>query len=111
MAFGVFLWSLTTFVGSYMNVSFIRLKLGFFSNYFYSKICSQEYYLFLFFRSLVGVGEASYSTIAPTIISDMFVKDVRSKMLALFYFAIPVGRYNILTSQCFNSGRINLIIS
>jgi len=41
----------------------------------------------------VGVGEASYSTIAPTIISDMFVKDVRSKMLALFYFAIPVGRY------------------
>ena len=32
----------------------------------------------------------SYSTIAPTIISDMF-KDTRSKMLALFYFAIPVG--------------------
>ena len=43
-------------------------------------------------RAIVGVGEASYSTIAPTIISDMFVKDARSKMLALFYFAIPVGR-------------------
>ena len=42
---------------------------------------------------MVGIGEASYSTIAPTIISDMFVKDVRSKMLAFFYFAIPVGRY------------------
>lgn len=41
----------------------------------------------------MGIGEASYSTIAPTIISDLFVKDVRSKMLALFYFAIPVGRY------------------
>jgi len=40
---------------------------------------------------MVGIGEASYSTIAPTIISDMFVKDMRSKMLALFYFAIPVG--------------------
>lgn len=39
----------------------------------------------------VGIGEASYSTIAPTIISDLFVKDTRSKMLALFYFAIPVG--------------------
>jgi len=26
MAFGVLLWSLTTFVGSYMNVSFIRLN-------------------------------------------------------------------------------------
>ncbi|KAG7176750.1 spinster-like [Homarus americanus] len=42
-------------------------------------------------RCLVGVGEASYSTIAPTIISDLFVKDLRSKMLAVFYFAIPVG--------------------
>ncbi|XP_050427807.1 protein spinster isoform X2 [Adelges cooleyi] len=69
MAFGVFLWSITTLVGSYMD----------------------GYYQFLFFRSLVGIGEASYSTIAPTIISDMFVKDLRSKMLALFYFAIPVG--------------------
>jgi len=53
----------------------------------------QTYGWFLFFRTLVGIGEASYSTIAPTIISDLFIKDVRSKMLALFYFAIPVGRY------------------
>lgn len=59
----------------------------------------------------MGVGEASYSTIAPTIISDMFVKDVRSKMLALFYFAIPVGRYTKLTAQYLNSDRIKLIIS
>ena len=29
---------------------------------------------FLICRAMVGVGEASYSTIAPTIISDMFVK-------------------------------------
>lgn len=69
MAFGVFLWSLTTLVGSFMD----------------------SYGWFLFFRALVGVGEASYSTIAPTIISDLFVHDMRSKMLALFYFAIPVG--------------------
>ncbi len=48
--------------------------------------------MFLISRAMVGIGEASYSTIAPTIISDMFVKDARSKMLALFYFAIPVGR-------------------
>ena len=40
---------------------------------------------------MVGIGEASYSTIAPTIISDMFVDDARSKALAVFYFAIPVG--------------------
>ncbi|XP_077268461.1 lysolipid transporter protein spinster isoform X1 [Temnothorax americanus] len=69
MSSGVFLWCLTTFIGSYMKT----------------------FGWFLFFRALVGIGEASYSTIAPTIISDLFVKDVRSKMLALFYFAIPVG--------------------
>ncbi|KAJ8959036.1 hypothetical protein NQ318_022291 [Aromia moschata] len=69
MAGGVFLWSLTTLCGSFMT----------------------EFWWFLLFRALVGVGEASYSTIAPTIISDYFVGDVRSKMLALFYFAIPVG--------------------
>ncbi|EFA09102.2 protein spinster isoform X4 [Tribolium castaneum] len=69
MAFGVFLWSLTTLIGSFMT----------------------DFWFFLLFRALVGIGEASYSTIAPTIISDLFVGDVRSKMLALFYFAIPVG--------------------
>lgn len=72
--------------------SFINFKLFKFSIQCV-QFCLQNYYLFLLFRSFVGVGEASYSTIAPTIISDMFVKDLRSKMLALFYFAIPVGRY------------------
>lgn len=43
-------------------------------------------------RALVGVGEASYSTIAPTIIADMFNKAMRTKALSVFYFAIPVGR-------------------
>jgi len=42
----------------------------------------------------VGVGEASYSTIAPTIIADLFVKEKRTNMLSLFYFAIPVGRWD-----------------
>ncbi|KAG5885345.1 hypothetical protein JTB14_014363 [Gonioctena quinquepunctata] len=69
MAAGVFLWSLTTLFGSFMNT----------------------FGWFVVFRSMVGIGEASYSTIAPTIISDYFIGDVRSKMLALFYFAIPVG--------------------
>jgi hypothetical protein len=55
-----------------------------------------DFWAFMACRAMVGIGEASYSTIAPTIISDMFVKDMRSKMLALFYFAIPVGRYNRL---------------
>ena len=70
MAVGVGIWVLAVLVGSFM----------------------EDFTAFLIMRAIVGVGEASYSTIAPTIISDMFVKDARSKMLALFYFAIPVGR-------------------
>ena len=50
-----------------------------------------DFWAFLLFRALVGIGEASYSTIAPAIISDLYSKDTRSKVLALFYFAIPVG--------------------
>ncbi|KAK4300031.1 hypothetical protein Pmani_027733 [Petrolisthes manimaculis] len=69
LTIGICCWSLATLIGSFMPT----------------------YELFLLFRCLVGVGEASYSTIAPTIISDLFVKDQRSNMLALFYFAIPVG--------------------
>jgi MFS family permease len=42
-------------------------------------------------RALVGIGEASYSTIAPTIIADLFVQTQRTKALSVFYFAIPVG--------------------
>ena len=49
-------------------------------------------------RGMVGVGEASYSTIAPTIIADLFSKELRTRMLMIFYFAIPVGRFVILCS-------------
>nr|XP_040220705.2 protein spinster isoform X2 [Anopheles coluzzii] len=69
MVLGVSLWSTTTLLGSYMD----------------------HFGWFITFRALVGIGEASYSTIAPTIISDLFVGEMRSRMLALFYFAIPVG--------------------
>ncbi|KAJ1124884.1 hypothetical protein NDU88_003331 [Pleurodeles waltl] len=56
-----------------------------------SFIPKQHFWLLLLTRGLVGVGEASYSTIAPTIIADLFVSDQRSRMLTIFYFAIPVG--------------------
>lgn len=46
---------------------------------------------FFLFRALVGVGEASYSTVAPTLIADLFSGKKRSTMIAIFYFAIPVG--------------------
>ena len=45
--------------------------------------------LFITLRALVGIGEASYSTIAPTIIADLFTNQWRTAMLTVFYFAIP----------------------
>uniref|UniRef100_A0A8C9KNF9 Protein spinster homolog 1 n=1 Tax=Panthera tigris altaica TaxID=74533 RepID=A0A8C9KNF9_PANTA len=56
-----------------------------------SFIPREQFWLLLLTRGLVGVGEASYSTIAPTLIADLFVADQRSRMLSVFYFAIPVG--------------------
>ena len=61
----------------------------FFSNI---SIPLQKFWLFVLLRALVGIGEASYSTIAPTIIADLFAKEMRTRMLMVFYFAIPVGR-------------------
>jgi MFS transporter, Spinster family, sphingosine-1-phosphate transporter len=45
----------------------------------------------LFARALVGVGEASYATLAPTIIDDIAPPDKRARWLAVFYVATPVG--------------------
>uniref|UniRef100_A0A0K0FUJ1 Protein spinster (inferred by orthology to a D. melanogaster protein) n=1 Tax=Strongyloides venezuelensis TaxID=75913 RepID=A0A0K0FUJ1_STRVS len=57
-----------------------------------SSFCgNDQFVLFLFFRGLVGVGEASYATVAPTIIADLFTGSARSYALMVFYFAIPFG--------------------
>ncbi|HZQ47736.1 MAG TPA: MFS transporter [Verrucomicrobiae bacterium] len=45
----------------------------------------------LAFRVLVGVGEASYATISPSLISDNFEPARRNNALTIFYVAIPVG--------------------
>jgi MFS family permease len=42
-------------------------------------------------RCLLGVGEASYATLAPTLIGDLFRRDRRNLALTIFYIAIPVG--------------------
>ena len=42
-------------------------------------------------RSMIGVGEAGFGGVAPTLISDLFPKEKRGRMLAYFYVAIPVG--------------------
>ena len=40
----------------------------------------------------MGVGEASYSTIAPTVIADLFTDTERTSAMTVFYLAVPVGR-------------------
>jgi MFS transporter, Spinster family, sphingosine-1-phosphate transporter len=42
-------------------------------------------------RIAVGVGEASYATIGPTIILDLAPREAKNRWLAIFYVAIPVG--------------------
>jgi MFS family permease len=43
------------------------------------------------FRVLVGVGEASYGTISPAWIADLYARRWRNNALSIFYAAIPVG--------------------
>jgi MFS family permease len=42
-------------------------------------------------RSVVGVGEASYASISPALISDYYPPARRGRAFAIFYLAIPVG--------------------
>jgi MFS transporter, Spinster family, sphingosine-1-phosphate transporter len=49
-------------------------------------------YTELFLRhTLVGIGEATFVTIAPTFVADLFSEHVRGRILGVFYLAIPVG--------------------
>jgi MFS family permease len=45
----------------------------------------------LCYRAMVGVGEASYATLSPTLISDTWKSTWRNNALTIFYVAIPVG--------------------
>ena len=67
--FGIFVWSIGT------------VLTGF----------AQGFASLLIFRALVGVGEASYATLSPGMISDSFKPATRNNALTIFYVAIPVG--------------------
>ncbi|KAM9499916.1 protein spinster homolog 3 isoform 1-T2 [Salvelinus alpinus] len=56
-----------------------------------SFVTESYFWLLLLLRALVGTGEASYSTIAPTIIGDLFSGAKRTVMISAFYIFIPVG--------------------
>ena len=42
-------------------------------------------------HTLVGIGEATFVTIAPTFVADLFSEERRGRILGIFYLAIPVG--------------------
>ena len=42
-------------------------------------------------HTLVGIGEATFVTIAPAFVADLFREDRRGRILGVFYLAIPVG--------------------
>ncbi|MBX3162429.1 MAG: MFS transporter [Deltaproteobacteria bacterium] len=69
IAIGVFTWSLAT-VASGLADGMLALLAA---------------------RVVVGVGEASYATLAPTIIDDITPPDKKGKTLAIFFLAVPVG--------------------
>ena len=52
---------------------------------------AQNLWQLLLARAVVGVGEASYATLAPTIIDDLTPPDRKNRALAVFYLAIPLG--------------------
>ena len=69
LAIGVGIWSVATFASG-MATTFGQMVLA---------------------RSVLGIGEATYATIAPTLIADFFPREKRNRALAVFYLAIPVG--------------------
>nr|XP_012634641.1 protein spinster homolog 3 isoform X1 [Microcebus murinus] len=71
LSFGILLWS-----GAGLSSSFISPRYS---------------WIFFLARGVVGMGTASYSTIAPTVLGDLFVRDQRTRVLAIFYIFIPVG--------------------
>ncbi|CAD6190168.1 unnamed protein product [Caenorhabditis auriculariae] len=49
------------------------------------------FWLFMVCRGIVGVGEATYSNVSPSMITDMFTGQTRARMYMFFYMAVPIG--------------------
>ena len=52
---------------------------------------THTYHELLLRHTLVGVGEATFVTIAPAFVADLFSEERRGRILGVFYLAIPVG--------------------
>jgi predicted MFS family arabinose efflux permease len=69
IAVGVAIWSVATTLSGFAG-SYLALLLA---------------------RASVGVGEAAYGTIAPSLLSDYYPSEQRGRVMAIFFCAIPVG--------------------
>lgn len=69
IAIGIFAWSFATAAGG-LAWSFASLLVA---------------------RAAVGIGEAAYGTIAPTLLADYYAPALRGRIFSIFYAAIPVG--------------------
>jgi MFS transporter, Spinster family, sphingosine-1-phosphate transporter len=69
IAFGVACWSLATALSGLVG----------------------SYFALILARASVGIGEAAYGTIAPSLLSDYFPVSRRGRVMAIFFCAIPVG--------------------
>ena len=50
----------------------------------------------MIFRGMVGVGEASYSNVSPSMLHDMFTGQIRNRVYMIYYLAVPFGRFVFL---------------
>jgi predicted MFS family arabinose efflux permease len=51
----------------------------------------RDYHQLLLRHTIVGIGEASYATIAPALVADLFPFERRGRMLSIFYLGLPLG--------------------
>jgi MFS transporter, Spinster family, sphingosine-1-phosphate transporter len=57
---------------------------------FLSSMCAHSWQ-FLIFRSAVGVGEASFAVLAPTLIADLYPNPQRTTVLGIYCISVPLG--------------------
>lgn len=69
LAFGVGIWSLAT-VGTALADTAGHVALA---------------------RAFLGIGEATYGVLAPTLLADVFTRSSRSRVMSFFSLAIPLG--------------------
>jgi MFS transporter, Spinster family, sphingosine-1-phosphate transporter len=69
LGIGVGVWSLAT-VGTGLANSYGHLVLA---------------------RTFLGIGEATYGVLAPTILMDLFPRERRARVMSAFYLAMPIG--------------------